>query len=74
MRRYSPEEKAHAVRLVRQLRKELGTSQGTVKRVAEQLSYDVESVRMWVKRARIDSGERLHRARGRDGRGSKAKW
>ena len=36
-RRYSPEEKAQAVRLVRQLRKELGTSQGTVVRVAEQL-------------------------------------
>jgi transposase len=35
-RRYPPEEKVQAVRLVRQLRKELGTSQGTVKRVADQ--------------------------------------
>ena len=35
-RRYAPEEKAQAVRLVRQLRKELGTSQGTVGRVAGQ--------------------------------------
>ena len=33
-RRYSPEEKARAVRLVRQLREELGTSHGTVQRVA----------------------------------------
>jgi transposase-like protein len=33
-RRYSPEEKAQAVRLVRQLREELGTDHGTVKRVA----------------------------------------
>ena len=44
-RRYTPEEKAQAVRLVRQLRKELGTAQGTVGRVAEQLGYGVESVR-----------------------------
>jgi transposase len=56
-RRYSPEEKARAVRLVRQLRKELGTSQGTVKRVADQLGYGVESVRLWVKQADIDSGD-----------------
>ena len=56
-RRYTPEEKAQAVRLVRQLRKELGTSQGTVKRVAEQLGYGVESVRSWVKQFDIDSGE-----------------
>src|SRR4249919_3682708 len=36
-RRYSPEEKAAAVRMVRTLRAELGTEQGTVQRVAEQL-------------------------------------
>ena len=56
-RRYSPEEKAQAVRMVRQLRRELGTSQGTVQRVAEQLGYGVESVRLWVKQADIDAGE-----------------
>lgn len=56
-RRYTPEEKAQAVRLVRQLRKELGTSQGTVGRVADQLGYGTESVRTWVKQADIDSGE-----------------
>jgi transposase len=56
-RRYTPEEKAHAVRMVRQLRKELGTSQGTVQRVADQLGYGVESVRGWVKQAEIDAGE-----------------
>jgi transposase len=32
-RRYSPAEREQAVRLVRQLRKELGTDQGTVGRV-----------------------------------------
>jgi hypothetical protein len=47
-RRYSPAEREQAVRLVRQLRKELGTDQGTVGRVARQLGYGVESVRSWV--------------------------
>ena len=55
-RRYSDEEKAQAVRLVRQLRVELGTDHGTVKRVADQLGYGVESVRGWVKQAEIDDG------------------
>jgi transposase len=56
-RRYSPEEKDRAVRMVFALRKELGTRTGTVRRVADQLGYGVESVRSWVKQAEIDSGE-----------------
>ena len=56
-RRYSPEEKAQAVRMVRALRAELGAKQGTVKRVADQLGYGVESVRAWVRQADIDAGE-----------------
>jgi transposase len=55
-RRYTPSEKEQAVRLVRQLRKELGTDQGTVARVSKQLGYGVESVRSWVKQADIDEG------------------
>ncbi len=47
-RRYTDAEKEHAVRLVRQLRKELGADHGTVQRVAKQLGYGVESVRKWV--------------------------
>ena len=44
------------MRLVRQLRRELGTEHGTVQRVADQLGYGVETVRKWVKRADIDEG------------------
>ena len=56
MRRYSEQEKAAAVRMVRTLRAELGTEHGTVKRVADQLGYGVESVRWWVRQADIDDG------------------
>ena len=55
-RRCSPQEKEQAIRLVRELRRELGSEKGTVKRVAEQLGYGVESVKTWVKQADIDSG------------------
>jgi transposase len=55
-RRYTPDEKEQAIRLVRQLRKELGTDHGTVYRVARQLGYGIEWVRAWVRQADIDDG------------------
>jgi transposase len=64
-RRYSPEEKARAVRLVRQLRKGLGTTHGTVQRVADQIGCGVESLRTWVKQADVNEGCRA----GADDRG-----
>ena len=55
-RRYSEAEKERAVRMVRQLRKEVGVEHGTIKRVADQLGIGVESLRGWVKQAEIDAG------------------
>ena len=42
---YSKEEKGKAVRPVFQARQELGTSQGTVIRIDDQLGYGADSVR-----------------------------
>ncbi len=57
-RRYSPELKERAVRMVFALRRETGEKHGSVKRVAEQLDIGVESLRSWVHQAEIDAGER----------------
>ena len=55
-RRYTPDEKAQAVRLVHQMRAERGMDHGCIERVAKQLGYGVESVRNWVRQADIDDG------------------
>ena len=57
-KRYSPELKERAVRLVKALRAETGEKHGSVKRVADQLDIGVESLRTWVRQDEIDNGER----------------
>ena len=42
--------------MVQTLRSELDAEHGTVRRVASQLGYGVESVRTWVKQADMDDG------------------
>ena len=66
---YSEDEKK-AVRLVRQLRAELGTEHGKVQRVADQLGYGVESVWGWVRQADIDDGAKAGVSTERSRRGS----
>ena len=48
------------MRLVRQLCAEWGTDHGTVKRVAGQLGYGVESVQAWVRRRRWQRARHPH--------------
>jgi transposase len=57
-RRYPPEMRERAVRMVRESVAESGERVGAVTRVARQLGIGPESLRNWVKQAEIDSGKR----------------
>jgi transposase len=57
-RRYPPELRERAVRMVREAVAEGGESFGVVTRVARQLGIGSESLRNWVKQAEIDGGHR----------------
>jgi transposase len=50
-RRYTAAQKEQALRLVRELRAELGRKHGTVLKVAAQLGFGRETVRAWVREA-----------------------
>jgi len=57
-RRYPPEMRERAVRMVHEAIAESGERVGVVTRVARQLGVGPESLRNWVKQAEIDSGKR----------------
>ena len=57
-RRYPPELKERAVRMVQAAVEQSGESFGVITRVARQLGIGSESLRNWVRQAEIDGGRR----------------
>jgi len=57
-RRYPPELRERAVRMVYEAIAESGERVGAVTRVARQLGIGPESLRNWVKQADVDTGKR----------------
>jgi transposase len=57
-KKYSDELHERAVRLVFQIRRETGRTQGVIPEVARRLGIGDQSLRTWVKQAEIDSDER----------------
>lgn len=56
-KKYSDELRERAVRLVFQIRRETGRTQGVIPEVARKLGIGDQSLRTWVKQAEIDNNE-----------------
>jgi transposase len=57
-KKYPDELRERAVRLVFQIRQERGSSHDVIPEVAAKLGIGDQSLRLWVKQADIDAGER----------------
>ena len=58
LRRYPPELRERAVRMVLETFEQTGTRTGVITRIARQLGIGTESLRSWVRQAEIDQGQR----------------
>jgi transposase len=57
-RRYPPELRERAVRMVLETIQQTGERHGVVARVADQLGIGREALRGWVRQAEVDAGQR----------------
>ena len=57
-RRYPPEMRERAVRMVAETIAEQGERHGAVTRLARELGIGTESLRTWLRQAEIDAGQR----------------
>jgi len=57
-KKYPDELRERAVRMALDARQDPATAPGAIKRIADQLGIHPEALRVWVRRAEVDAGER----------------